>query len=71
MARIKHLRIPVTDDEEAQIAANVREIAAANGMPMPSLAGIARAILLGANKRTKLAAGSIARRGRQAQTEAQ
>lgn len=71
MARIKHLRIPVTDAEEAQIAANVREIADANGVPIPSLAGIARAILLSAGKKTRLAAGSIARRGRQAQTEAQ
>lgn len=64
MTRSTHIRIPVTDDEKAVIEANVRDIAAANGIAIPSVASVIRALILGADKKTRLNRQHIAKRGR-------
>ena len=69
MTRSTHIRIPVTADEKAAIEANVRDIAATNGIAIPSVAAIMRALILGANKKTKLDRRHIVKRGRVAETQ--
>ena len=70
MTRMTDIRIPVTADEKAQIEMNVRDVADANGLTLPSMAAIVRAVLLNSGRKTKLPAGSlVARRKRAAHQE--
>jgi hypothetical protein len=69
MTRTTDIRIPVTADEKAAIEANVRDIAATNGIAIPSVAAIVRALILGADRKTKLNRKHMTKRGRTAETQ--